>query len=73
MNFGEPVTYCGLEAEFLCGDVPAGTLCPVPVVGFDMDATGVFPQGVLAAVVGGGAEVEGPLSQGWAASKVPLR
>lgn len=59
--------------EFLCGNVPVETVCPVPVVGLDMDVTRVFAQGVLAALVGGGAEVEAPLSQGSAASNVPLR
>lgn len=51
------VTYCGLQGVFLCSSVP--TLFSSAFgerVGFDMDASYVFPQSVLAAItlIGGG-------------------
>ena len=63
MNLGETVAYCGLKGCSYVG-ISLCRLC-VPSVsdggaGFDVDASHVFPQGVLAAItlVGVGLELE---------------
>ena len=51
-------SYCGLEGVFLCGSVPILFSSAFGErAGFDIDASYIFPQSVLAAIilVGGGA------------------
>ena len=61
MNLGETVTYCCLEEVVLMLECPyTHCVCPVPFggrAGYNRDASHVFPQGVLTAIilVGGGA------------------
>ena len=59
MNLGETATYCCLEGIFLCGNIPVQTASAQCLwrAGFDMEASHIFPQSVLAAItlVGGGA------------------
>ena len=53
MKLGETVTYCGFEEVFLGGSIPMQTALPNTFGGrdrFDVNASHVFPQGVLATV-----------------------
>ena len=58
------VTYCGLEGVFLCGSVPILFSSAFGErAGYDMDASYVFPQSVLAAIILVGAGTGGQVGR----------